>query len=130
MKIKILAALAVLALGFGAKGFGGEPPTWTAWYDFWVSATGRYPLEYFVDAHDNDGDLVRLYGQGWDESNFMWWTCDQWGGNNTDQYMHGWACSIDGYTTVRYAFEDSEGATFWEGEAPEWSHEPAQYIRH
>jgi hypothetical protein len=120
MKLMKTAAVAAFLLACAAR-VSAEAPTWSAQYELWfINTTGRYEVEYFVDAYDNDGDLYFIHGDGYDEIQDLWWPKSEVRGDNWHLFMRGWAVSRDAYTLARYWVGDRQQTLFWQGEVPDW----------
>ena len=105
MKIVKFALAFAFVLG-GFKAFA-EEPTFDSWGYGWMTTSGYYPIEFWLDAYDNDGDMTNLRVDAHDEYLSRWYTYYGSGNGSHLAVNEGWGCTIDGDTDGHVWITDS-----------------------
>lgn len=112
MKIANIASIAALALlGFSRVSATAPTMTWDSYGFFGTS--GYYPIEYWVDVSDPDGDLQSLSVSAHFESSDNWLKGPV-RGNGFHLQVHGYGDTIDGYTTGKVEYTDASDGYHYE----------------
>lgn len=106
MKIAKIALIAAFAL-FGLSRMSATEPSLSYYSYGWFGTSGYYPIEYWVDVTDPDGDLQSLSVSAHYESSNNWQNQVSVTGNGSHLQAHGYGDTVDGYTTARIDYADS-----------------------
>lgn len=104
MKLKFLLIAAISLCS--SHWIAADEPTLEVFSYGWFSSSGYYPIEYWVDAYDNDGDMNWLYVSAHDEAYDEWYNTTGTG-DGSHRQAHGWGTTLDGYTDGRVWVRDS-----------------------
>lgn len=107
--MKFAKFLLTVSLLLGASlHLSASNPTFYADSYGWFSTSGVYPVEYWVDAYDSDGDLSSLVVADNDEL-LGSWQYHTGTGNGSHRQVHAWSNTVDGYIDGRVWMTDSTG---------------------
>lgn len=109
MKIAKLALISAILLGSWSR-LSATEPTLNYFSYGWFGTSGYYPIEYFVDVDDSDGDLNELTVSAHYESSNNWQTQETLTGDGFHLRAHGYGDTIDGATEGIINYADGEAS--------------------